>query len=294
MEKRDRLIRALAYGGKVSVILISSTELVEKARKIHDLTPTTTATLGRILTIGELIGAGLKSDSESFTIQFKGDGPIGTCLCIANYGLKVKGYVQNPHIELPLKENGKIDVGGAVGKNGFLHIIKDMGLKEPYIGVTPIITGEIAEDFVNYFAESEQQPTAVSLGVLVDKNGVKSSGGYLITLMPDADDSIIDILEKNLNNIPSISNMLENEMSLEQIAENITGDKNLFILENDQVPEYKCDCSKEKFEKGLISLGNDELKRIVETDESIETVCHFCNKKYVFDSNYIKENYLDK
>ncbi len=287
MENEDRLIKCLAYGGKVSVTLIKSTSLVDDARKIHDLSPTATATLGRVLTMAELIGAGIKSDKESITIQMKGNGPIGSIVCVANHGLKVKGYVQNPHVELPIRDDGKIDVGGAVGKDGFINIIKDMGLKEPYIGITPIITGEIAEDFVHYFAESEQQPTVVALGVLVNKDGVKSAGGYIVTLIPDADEDVISSLEKNIENVPPISSMLEKDMELENIAEVVTGDNNLFILENDFVPKYECDCSEERFEKGLISLGRDELKEILNSGEDIETVCNFCNKKYVFDRNHI-------
>lgn len=289
MENKDRLIRCLAYGGKVSITLISSTNLVEYARQIHDLSPTATATLGRILTIGELIGAGLKSDKESITIQVKGNGPIGTCVCVADYGLKVKGYVQNPQVELPLREDGKINVGGAVGKSGFINIIKDMGMKEPYIGVTPIITGEIAEDFVNYFAESEQQPSVVALGVLVDKDGVRRSGGYLVTLMPDADEEIISKLEENLKDIPSISSMLEKDMELEEIAEIVSGDKNMFVLEKDEIPEFVCDCNRERFERGLISLGKEELKEIFAQEEKIETVCNFCGKKYVFGKDDIQK-----
>ncbi|MBR3132881.1 MAG: Hsp33 family molecular chaperone HslO [Clostridia bacterium] len=285
----DRLIRCLAYGGKVSVTLISSSELVEKARVTHDLTPTTTAALGRLLTIGELIGAGLKNDKESFTIQVKGDGPIGNCVCVVNYGLKIKGYVQNPLVELPLKENGKIDVGGAVGRNGFINVIKDMGMKEPYVGVTPIVTGEIAEDFVRFFAESEQQPSVVSLGVLVDKDGVKSSGGYLVTLMPDADEDVISRLEENLNKVPPISSMLEKNASLEEIAEIVTGDSNIFVLEGEDVPKFVCDCNRERFERGLISLGKEELKNVLKTDNKIETVCNFCGKKYVFNKDDIEK-----
>ena len=285
----DRLIRCLAYGGKVSVTLISSSELVEKARVIHDLTPTTTAVLGRILSVGELIGAGLKNDKESFTIQVKGDGPIGDCVCVVNYGLKIKGYVQNPLVELPLKENGKIDVGGAVGRNGFINVIKDMGMKEPYVGVTPIVTGEITEDFVRFFAESEQQPSVVSLGVLVDKNGVKASGGYLVTLMPDADEGVISRLEENLKNVPSISTMLEKSASLEEIAEIVTGDSNIFVLESDDVPEFVCDCNRERFERGLISLGKVELENILKTDNKVETVCSFCERKHVFKRDDLKK-----
>lgn len=289
----DRLIRCLVYGGKVSVLAISSTELVEKARNTHDLTPTATAALGRVLTIGELIGAGLKSDKESITIQVKGNGPLGDCVCVADYGLKIKGYVQNPYIELPVRESdGKIDVGNAIGKDGYINVIKDMGMKEPYIGVTPIVTGEIAEDFAKFFAESEQQPSVVSLGVLVDKNGVKASGGYLITLMPDADDEIIDRLENSLKNVEPISSMLEKNMSLEEIVETVVGDKNIFVLENDFEPKFVCDCSRERFEKGLISLGKDEVENAFENDDKIEIVCRFCGEKYYFNKEDVEKLFM--
>ena len=200
----------------------------------------------------------------------------------------MKGYIQNPLVELPLNQNGKIDVGGAVGKNGYINVIKDIGMKEPYIGITPIVSGEIAEDFTKYFADSEQKPTILALGVLVNKSGVQSSGGYLLNLMPDATDEIIDKLEKNVSNIPSISKMLSDDMSLEEIAKVVTGDNNIKVIEENIIPVYECDCSKEKFEKGLISLGKEELKDIIKNDDKIETVCQFCNKKYIFDKEYIE------
>ena len=196
----DKIVRGLAYNGKVNVKCIDTTELVEEARKIHDLSPVATAALGRLLTMGCIMGSGLKEDNDTITLQIKADGPLGALNAVVNSNMEIKGYVQNPNVDLPLKDNGKLDVGTAVGKYGMLYIIKDIGLKEPYIGLTPLISGEIAEDFAEYFAKSEQTPSAIALGVLVNKNGVKSAGGYMITPMPDATDEDISKLEENLKN----------------------------------------------------------------------------------------------
>lgn len=293
MEELDTIKKYLAYDGKVSISVIESTKLVEEARKIHDLTPTTTAALGRVLTAVALMGVDLKSLDDSISVQIKGDGPIGSIVAVADKFPKVRAYVQNPHIELSLNENGKIDVGGAVGKNGFLNIIKDIGLKEPYIGIVPLASGEIAEDFAKYFVESEQKPTAIALGVLVDKNGVSKAGGYLLSLMPDATEEIVTNIENNIKKIPSISKILSESKDLDEIAKIVTGDENIKIIEENIYPIYECNCSLEKFEKGLISLGKSELEDIIKNEEKIETVCQFCNKKYIFDKNQI-EQLIDK
>lgn len=293
MEELDTIKKYLAYDGKVSISVIESTKLVEEARKIHDLTPTTTAALGRVLTAVALMGVDLKSLDDSISVQIKGDGPIGSIVAVADKFPKVRAYVQNPHIELSLNENGKIDVGGAVGKNGFLNIIKDIGLKEPYIGIVPLASGEIAEDFAKYFVESEQKPTAIALGVLVDKNGVSKAGGYLLSLMPDATDEIVTNIENNIKKIPSISKILSESKDLDEIAKIVTGDENIKIIEENIYPIYECNCSLEKFERGLISLGKSELEDIIKNEEKIETVCQFCNKKYIFDKNQI-EQLIDK
>lgn len=289
MKDKDKIIKVLAYDGKVSIICAKTTNLVEEARKIHDLTPTTTAVLGRVLTMASIMGSELKNDDDNITIQIDGKGPVGKIVVVTNSLSKVKGYMQNPLIELPLNNLGKIDVGGAVGRDGYINIIKDIGLKDPYIGITPIVTGEIAEDFTKYFADSEQKPTAIALGVLVNKDGTKSSGGYRLNLMPDATEDIITKIENNIKESGSISSMLSENLTLEDIAKKVTGDENLVVLEDDIEPKYECDCSREKFEKGLISLGKKELQDIIKEDSEIETVCHFCNKKYIFDKKYIEE-----
>ena len=263
----NRLIDCLAYEGKVSIKCISSTNMVEEARRVHDLSPVASAALGRLLTITSIMGYETKTDKGSITNQIKGNGPLGMLTAVAESNGNVKGYVANPQVDIPLnKENGKLDVGTAVGKEGMLYIIKDLGMGKPYSGMTPIVSGEIAEDFTNYFATSEQTPSVIALGVLVDKNGIRAAGGYKLSLMPDATEEII-------------SKMLDENKTLEEIAKTVTGDENIEVLEEIH-PEYKCNCSKEKCEKGLIAIGKDELETIIKEEEKIEIVCNFCNKKY--------------
>ena len=286
----DKIIRCLAYNGKVNIRCINSTNIVEEARKIHDLSPTATATLGRVLTITSLMGKEMKEEKGTITTQIKGNGPIGNITAVSDNNGNVKGYVSNPQLELPLNPlNGKINVGEAVGNKGMIYIIKDIGLKEPYIGMTPIISGEIAEDFTNYFATSEQTPTVVALGVLVNKDGVKSAGGYLITLMPDAGEEEIQKIEQALKNADSISKMLSDGKELVEIAEEVTDDKNLMYFEDNDIPKYECNCSKEKIERSLISLGREELCDIIEKDKKAELICHFCNKKYLFTEDELRK-----
>ncbi len=276
----NRLIDCLAYEGKVSIKCISSTNMVEEARRVHDLSPVASAALGRLLTITSIMGYETKTDKGSITNQIKGNGPLGMLTAVAESNGNVKGYVANPQVDIPLnKENGKLDVGTAVGKEGMLYIIKDLGMGKPYSGMTPIVSGEIAEDFTNYFATSEQTPSVIALGVLVDKNGIRAAGGYKLSLMPDATEEIIEKIEESLKNIEPISKMLDENKTLEEIAKTVTGDENIEVLEEIH-PEYKCNCSKEKCEKGLIAIGKDELETIIKEEEKIEIVCNFCNKKY--------------
>jgi len=277
----------LAYEGRINIICADTTELVEEARKELDLSPLATAALGRVLTMAAIMSTRIKGE-DSVTIQVKGDGPIGSITCVYNGNNEVKGYVVNPIVDLPLKENGKLDVGGAVGKDGFLYVIRDMKLKEQYVGVTPLVSGEIAEDFTKYFAESEQTPSVVALGVLVDKDGVKKAGGYFITLMPDATDEDITKLENNLKTVPSVTEMLNSNKSLNEIGEIVSGDDNLMVMLGSFNPKYKCDCSKERFIKNIEKLGKDDIDNLFDKDE-IEVVCQFCNKKY-----YLKRNEINK
>lgn len=285
----DKIISFLAFDGKVNIKCINSTNMVEEARKIHDLSPVTTAALGRLLTMGSLMGSSIKEKNEKVTLQIKSNGPIDTMIAVASKDGNVRGYIKNPGVGTKLKENGKLDVGAAVGKDGMLYIIKDIGLKEPYIGLTPLVSGEIAEDFTEYFAKSEQVPTAIALGVLVDKNGVKSAGGYIVQLMPDATEEEISKLEKNLKRMPPISKLLEKNTSLEDIAGMITGDGMLFMVGDDLFPKYECDCEKSRIKQGLVSLGAAEIDDMINTDGKAEIECKFCKKKYVFSKDDLKE-----
>ena len=287
---KDEIIDCLAYNGKVSIKCISSREIVEKARKLHDLSPTASAALGRLLTITSIMGYELKTEEASITNQIKGNGPIGILTAVADSNGNVKGYVGDSKLDLPLREtDGKLDVGGAVGKQGMLYIIKDLGIGKPYVGMTPIVSGEIAEDFTNYFATSEQTPTVIALGVLVDKNGIKSAGGYKLSLMPDAGEEEISKIEESLKEAKTISEMLDEGLTLEEIAKIVTGDENIEILEQDLDVTYKCNCSKEKIENGIISLGKEEISKIIEEDGKLEAECHFCHKKYNFSLEELKE-----
>lgn len=286
---KDQIIKFLAYNGKISVVCANTTKLVEEARKLHDLSPLATAGLGRLLTITALIGSEMKNKTDKLTIQIKGNGPIGKMISVSDNFPHVKACVSNPRIDMPLNEFDKLDVGGAVGNEGFINVIKDIGLKEPYIGISPLVSGEIAEDFANYFQISEQKPTAVALGVLVDKDGVKSSGGYIISPMPDATEEEISTIEKSIFEAGAISKMLDKNLSLKEIAEKITGDKNIQIIDDKIEPVYECGCSKEKFAESLITLGEEQLKEILEEDGKAEIECQFCNKKYKFSSNELEE-----
>ena len=270
----------LAYNGRVSITCAMTTELVDEARKIHDLTPVSTAALGRLLTMATIMGSDLKDEEDNITLQIKGNGPIGTMVAVVNGDMKVKGTVGNPYVDIPLNEFGKLDVGMAVGNDGFLNVIKDLGLKKPYIGIVPLSSGEIAEDFARYFTESEQTKSAVALGVLVNKDGVKSAGGYLVSAMPDATDEDITNLEKNIFEAGAISRMLDEGLSLYEIARKITGDKDVKIIQENIDAKYECDCSEEKMKKALSTIGKKQLKEILEEDGKAEMTCHFCNKKY--------------
>lgn len=285
----DKIQKFLAYNGKINITCISTTNLVEEARKIHNLSPVATAALGRTLTIATIMGANLKGENDTVTLQIKGNGPIGGITAVSNSKAKTRGYVINPAVDVPLRSDGKLNVGAAVGNDGFLYVIKDIGLKDPYIGMSKLISGEIAEDFTNYLYTSEQTSSAVALGVLVDKNGVKSSGGYLVSVMPDATEDELFILEQRIKEAKPISQMLAENMSLEDIAKDITGDINLEMLEDKIEPEYECNCSRERMEKALISVGKEELNKIIEEDKKAELVCHFCNKKYEFNEEELKK-----
>lgn len=287
----DKIIKFLAHEGRISVICANTTEMVEEARKIHDMSPVVTAAFGRLLTITAIMATEMKGSKDKLTVQLKGNGPIGVMIATANNKPIVKGYATNPVVELPLNEDGKLDVGGAVGYEGYINVVKDIGLKDPYIGISPLVSGEIAEDFANYFVNSEQRNSAVALGVLVDKNGVRASGGYLINPMPDATEADISTVEQSIFKAGAMSKMLDQNLTLEEIAKRITGDENVKIIEDDIVPEFKCDCSKEHMQDALMTIGKEELQDMIEKEGKAELVCHFCNKKYEFNKEEL-ENIL--
>ena len=285
----DKIVKFLAYDGKVSVICAKTTNMVDDARKTHDLSPLATAALGRTIIMAAIMGTEMKNTQDKLTLQIKGSGPIGMMVAVANNFPKVKAFVGNPHVDLPLNDIGKLDVGNAVGSEGYINVIKDIGMKEPYIGVSPLVSGEIAEDFANYFVNSEQRESAIALGVLVDKNGVKSSGGYLIQLMPGSTEEEISKIEQAVFKAGAISKMLDEELTLTQIAKKITGDENIQIVDESITPIYECDCSKEHMKDALATIGKEELKDIIEKEGKAELVCHFCNKKYEFSKEELEQ-----
>ncbi len=278
----DKLVRATAKNGDVRIIAAITTDTVKEASEIHKCTPTTSAALGRMITAGVLMGAMLKASKDSLTLQIDGGGEVKGITVTAHADCSVKGYIGNPTVDLPLNEKGKLDVGGAIGKNGYLNIIRDMGLKEPYIGQVPIYTGEVGDDLAYYFTVSEQTPSAVALGVLVDTDtSIKASGGFIIQMMPGASDFIADIITYRLEEIPSITSMITKGMSIEDILNYIFEDMDLVIHE-DITPSFRCDCSRERVERALISIGKNDLNEIYEEGKNEELTCHFCNKEYVF------------
>jgi len=279
---KDYIIRGIDKNGSIRFFVASTTNLVEEARKIHNTSPTATAALGRALTAASIIGITLKNKQDTLTLKIKGDGPIGSIVSVANCEGEVKGYVDNPHADVPSRSDGKLDVGSLVGKNGQIALIRDYGLKEPFVGYSNLVTGEIAEDLVSYFYHSEQQPSAISLGVLVDKDiSVRAAGGFMLQLLPDVSDEDIDRIEKILKDMKPISTLIDQGLTPEEILEEIFGEFEVEILSKTYV-QYKCNCNLEKIEQVLISLGEEELTKIIEEDEKAEVVCHFCNTKYRF------------
>lgn len=283
----DKIIRATAKDGMVRIIAGETTELVNEASKIHECTPVASAALGRMLTAGALMGITLKSEKEVMTLRMDGGGDAKGVTVTAYEGAKVKGFIGNSYGDLPLNEKGKLDVGGFIGKNGDFIVIKDLGMKDPYVGQVPIFTGEVGEDLAYYFTVSEQTPSAVSLGVLVDKDlSIKVAGGFIIQMMPDADDLLADLITYRLEEIPSITKMLEEHGSIEKVLEFIFEGMDLKILE-EVAPEYSCNCSREKVERALISIGEKDLTEIYEDGKEEELKCHFCNTAYKFSNEEI-------
>lgn len=283
----DYILRATAANDSIRAFAATTKDTVQKARELHNTTPVASAALGRLLTAGAMMGVMLKNEDDLVTLQIKGDGPLEGELVTADCKGRVKGYVFNPHVDIPPKSPEKLDVGGAVGK-GFLTVIKDLGLKEPYVGKTELISGEIAEDIAYYYATSEQVASAVALGVLVDKDtSIKEAGGFIIQLMPGVSEEIISKLEFRINTIPYITELLSMGDTPESILNLILGDMDLKII--DKIPtEYFCGCSRERVEKALLAIGEKDLQQLLEEDKKAELSCHFCNKVYNFDENDLK------
>ena len=284
----DYMVRATAANAMVRLFVCSSKELVEEARKIHNTTPVVTAALGRLLTAGAMMGSMLKGEKDLLTIQIKSGGPIGGLTVTATPNGEVKGYPVCNDVDLPLKESGKLDVGAAMGL-GVMNVIKDMGLKEPYVGQTVLQTGEIGDDLTYYFATSEQTPASVGVGVLVDRDyTVKQAGGFIVQLMPFATDEVIEALEKNLSSIKSVTSMFEDGLSVEEIVEKIFSGMEYEILDKMDIG-YHCNCSKEKVTKAIISIGKKEIQEMIDDNKPIEVNCHFCNTNYVFSVDELKQ-----
>lgn len=288
MENKDYIIRATAANGNIRIFAATTKNLVEYARSIHHTSPVATAALGRTLTAGAMMGLTMKNKKDLLTIQIKGRGCLGGITVTANSQGFVKGYVEEPMVILPPNAKGKLDVGGAVGP-GQLTVIKDLGLKEPYIGTVALQTGEIADDLTYYFALSEQIPSSVALGVLLNKeNHVEAAGGFIIQLMPFAEDAVITKLEEKLAALPTVTELLSKGLTPESILEMIFGDMDLII--NDKCDTgFECNCSKERISKALLSLGRKELKKLIDDEKPVEVNCHFCNSTHSFEKEELEK-----
>lgn len=284
----DYIVRAAAADYQIRAFAATTKELAETARKAHNTSPAATAALGRLLTAGAMMGSMMKGADDVLTLKIKGDGPLGGITVTADSSANVKGYVNNPMVLIHAKPNGKLDVSGAVGR-GELTVIRDIGMKEPYVGQTDLVSGEIAEDLTYYYAVSEQTPSSVALGVLMDKdtNTVRQAGGFIIQLMPDASEEVISALEKRLGEISSVTSLLESGMTPEDILKSLLGDMGLQIL--DRMPaRFHCNCSKERVRKAVVSVGRKELEQMIGEGKPIEVNCHFCNTNYEFTVEELK------
>lgn len=284
----DYIVRATAANNQIRAFAATTKELVEHARAAHNTSPIATAALGRLLTGGAMMGAMMKGEKDILTLQIKCSGPIQGLTVTADSHGNVKGYVNNPEVMLPPSEAGKLDVGKALDL-GVLSVIKDMGMKEPYVGQTHLVSGEIAEDLTNYFAESEQVPSAVALGVLMNKeNTVRQAGGFIIQLMPFTEEEVIDRLEKKIASITSITALLEQDMTPEMILEEVLGEFGVEVKEKTETRFY-CNCDKARVEKAIVSIGKKDIQEMIDDGEPIEVNCHFCNEHYHFSVEELKD-----
>ena len=278
----SKIIRAITSDGGIVAFGIDSTDIVNRAANIHKPSAVVIAALGRVLSAASMMGTMLKGDDDSITVRIMGDGPSGQIVAVSDSSGNVRGYVENPLVDLPLNQKGKLDVSGAVGTTGSVFVAKDLHLKEPYSGQTQLVSGEIAEDITNYFATSEQVPTICALGVLVDTDlSVKAAGGYIIQLLPYTEDSVIDKLEENIKHIKPVTTMLDSGLSTLDIIRKALDGFEVELLDESDV-EYKCNCSREKVEKALASLGLKEIQSMIDEQDGAEVNCHFCNSTYKF------------
>ena len=278
----NNLIRMISEDGGVSVVALDSTNIVTTMEELHQTSAVVSAALGRLLTAGAIMGSGLKHPDDSLTLRIDGNGPIGPMVVVSDGEGNVRGYASTPVVELPLRADGKLDVGSAVGNDGTLAVIRDLGLKEPYVGKTPLASGEIAEDITAYYAASEQTPSVCALGVLVNKDlSIQRAGGFLLQLLPGATEAEITHLEENIQALPPVTNMLEDGMTPRQIAELALAGFSPQLLDESRV-EYRCYCSQEKTRDILASLGSEELHQMMEEDPVAQAECHFCGKSYRF------------
>lgn len=285
-KKKDQLVRGTALNGKVRAFAARTTELVEEMRRRHDTYPTATAAMGRTATAGAIMGAMLKGN-EKLNIQVRGDGPIGQIVVDSNAAGEVRGYVDHPHVHLPSNSQGKLDVRGAVGTEGFIHVIKDLGMKEPYRGSIPIVSGELGEDFTYYFAVSEQTPSAVGLGVLVGTdNAVIVAGGFIIQLLPGLTDAEITDIEQAVSTLPQVTALLEQGLEPEEMLRLLLPDT---VVLDEMELTFKCQCTRERVEQTLVSLGRHELEQLIEEDGQAEVVCHYCNEAFRFDREQLQD-----
>lgn len=285
---KDYVIRATAGDGQIRAFVANTTNMVETARSLHGTTKVATAALGRTLTATSIMGLMMKNDGDKLTVIIKGGGPIGTILATANSKGIVKGYVTNPRVEVPDYENGKLNVAAAVGTNGVVKVTKDLGLREPYNGAYPLVSGEIAQDLTHYFALSEQTPSVVALGVLTKEDEVEHAGGFIVQLMPDTTEENISKLEANIANLPSITTMLKEGKTQEEILNIVLAGLEPRILDKIEVG-FECDCSKERVQGALIAIGKHELAQIIEEDKKAELGCQFCNQNYHYTENELLE-----
>lgn len=284
----DYLIKATTYNGKIRAYAIQSTETVEEAQRRQDTWATASAALGRTITVTAMMGAMLKGD-DSVTVKVMGNGPIGGIIADGDANGNVRGYVNNPHVDFDLNEKGKLDVARAVGTEGTVSVIKDLGLKDYFTGETPIVSGEISEDFTYYFATSEQVPSAVGAGVLVNPDhSILAAGGFLVQVMPGADEAVIERLEDRIQSFPAISTLIREGKTPEEILYTLFDEENVNVMEKMPI-RFQCKCSKERLANAIVGLGNDEIQQMIEEDHGAEATCHFCNERYVFTEDELKE-----